>query len=58
MAIPLLPLLSENFSRVVYVSSRQLDPALILRERPDVVIEEMVERLLLAPAASPMRELR
>ena len=58
MAIPLLPLLSENFSRVVYVSSQQLDPALILRERPDVVIEEMVERLLLAPAASPMRELR
>jgi hypothetical protein len=54
MAIPLLPLLSENFSRVVYVSSRRLDPALILREKPDVVIEEMVERSLLAPAASPM----
>jgi hypothetical protein len=54
MAIPLIPLLSENFSRVVYVGSRRLDPALVLRERPDVVIEEMVERSLLAPAALPM----
>ena len=54
MAIPLIPLLSENFSRVVYVSSRGLDPALVLREKPDVVIEEMVERSLTAPAALPM----
>ena len=54
MAIPLIPLLSENFTRVVYVSSRRLDPALILREKPDIVIEEMVERSLLAPAALPM----
>lgn len=54
MAIPLIPLLSENFSRVVYVSSQRLDPALILREKPDIVIEEMVERTLLAPAALPM----
>ncbi len=54
MAIALIPLLSENFSRAVYVSTYRLDPALILRERPDVVIEEMVERSLLAPAALPM----
>jgi len=54
MAIPLIPLLSENFSRSVYVGARRLDPALILREKPDVVIDEMVERSLLAPAASPM----
>ena len=54
MAIPLIPLLAENFSRSVYVGSRQLDPAFVLRERPDVVIEEMVERSMLAPAASPM----
>jgi hypothetical protein len=54
MGIPLVPLLSENFSRVVYVSSRRLDPAFVLAERPDVVIEEMVERGLLAPAALPM----
>jgi alginate O-acetyltransferase complex protein AlgJ len=58
MAIPLIPLLSENFSRIVYVSARRLDPALIVREKPDVVIEEMVERSLHAPAALPMVEVR
>jgi hypothetical protein len=31
---------------------------LILREKPDVVIEEMVERSLHAPAALPMVETR
>lgn len=54
MAIPLIPLLSENFSRVVYVSARKLDRALIERERPDIVIEELVERSLHAPGALPM----
>jgi hypothetical protein len=54
MAIPLIPMLSENFRRVTYVSSRQLDPALVERERPDVVIEQLVERSLNAPAALPM----
>lgn len=54
MAIPLVPLLSENFRRVVYVSAQRLDPALIERERPDVVIEEFVERALESPAADPM----
>jgi hypothetical protein len=55
MAIPLIPLLSENFRRVVYVSGRRLDPALIEREHPDVVIEEFVERNLHATAANPLR---
>jgi hypothetical protein len=54
MAIPLIPLLSENFSHVVYVSTRKLDRALIERERPDIVIEELVERSLHAPGALPM----
>jgi len=54
MAIPLIPLLSENFSRVAYVSSHRLDPAFIVREKPDVVIEQMVERAMLAPIATPM----
>jgi hypothetical protein len=49
MAIPLIPLLSENFSRVVYVESRKLDRALIEREKPAIVIEELVERSLHAP---------
>jgi len=55
MAIPLIPMLSENFSHVAYVSSHRLDPAFIAREKPDVVIEEMVERAMLAPVATPMR---
>ncbi len=54
MAISLIPLLSENFSRVVFVSTRKLDRALIERERPDIVIEELVERSLHAPGALPM----
>ena len=56
MAIPLIPLLSENFSRIAYVSSARLDPALILREKPDVVIEQMVERAMFGPAGFPMPE--
>jgi len=55
MAIALIPLMSENFSRAVYVSSRQLDRELIEREKPDVVIEELVERSLHAPGALPMK---
>ena len=55
MAIPLIPLLAENFSRVVFVSGRRLDPALIELEKPDIVIEEMVERTLHEPGALPMR---
>ena len=54
MAIPLIPLLSENFRRIVYVSARRLDPGLILRERPDIVIEEIVERAMLEVATAPM----
>lgn len=54
MAIPLIPILSENFSRAVYVSSRKLDRALVLREKPDIVIEELVERSMHAPGALPM----
>jgi len=54
MAIPLVPLLSENFRRVVYVSGRHLDRALVEREKPDVVIEEIVERGMDGPASAPM----
>jgi alginate O-acetyltransferase complex protein AlgJ len=54
MAIPLIPMLAENFSRALFVSSRQLDPVLIEREKPDVVIEELVERSLHAPGVLPM----
>jgi hypothetical protein len=55
MAIPLIPLLSENFSRTTYVSSREMDPALVERLEPDLVIEELVERSLNAPLAFPLK---
>jgi hypothetical protein len=54
MGIPLIPMLSENFSRAVYVTSRRLDPALIMREKPDIVVDEMVERAMFGAAALPM----
>ena len=46
MAIPLIPLVSENFRRSSWISSRQIDLALVERERPDIVIDQLVERSL------------
>jgi hypothetical protein len=54
MAIPLIPMLSENFGTSTYISGHALDPAFVLRERPTAVIEEMVERAIIGPAATPM----
>jgi alginate O-acetyltransferase complex protein AlgJ len=55
MAIPLIPLLSENFSRTTYVSSRAMDPAVVARLKPDIVVDELVERSLNAPLAFPLK---
>jgi hypothetical protein len=52
----LIPLLAEHFSRGVYVWDRQwkFSAELIERERPDVLVLEMVERRLMeAPPAAP-----
>jgi len=46
MAIPLVPMLAENFRRATFVSTRALDLAAIDAARPDVVIEQLVERAL------------
>jgi alginate O-acetyltransferase complex protein AlgJ len=46
-AIWLIPLLSENFSRVLYSWQYTLDGGIVEREQPDVVIQEMVERSLM-----------
>jgi alginate O-acetyltransferase complex protein AlgJ len=54
MAIPLIPMLAENFSRTTFVTSTQIDPELVERLRPDIVIEELVERTLPGLAAFPM----
>jgi hypothetical protein len=42
-----VPALSEHFRRIVYVWDYNIDRALLERERPDVVIQEMVERSLM-----------
>ncbi len=55
MAIPLIPMLAENFSRTTFVTSAQLDAALVERLAPDIVIEEMVERTLSGLSSFPMR---
>ena len=48
---PLIPFLSEHFQRIVYVWQGYpvFDRRLIEQERPDVVIQEMVERKLTYP---------
>jgi hypothetical protein len=44
MGIALMPLISENFRRIVWIVNRGFDPAIIDAERPDIVIQETVER--------------
>ena len=43
----LIPLLSEHFGRIVYASQYTFNRALVEFERPQVVIQEMVERNLM-----------
>jgi hypothetical protein len=50
----LIPLLSENFSRILFSWQYTFDSEIVEREHPDVVIQEMVERVLMAsPPPSP-----
>ena len=42
----MIPYLSEHFSRAVYVWQNEFDPALVLAEKPQVVIQEWVGRHL------------
>ena len=44
----LLPLLFEHFRSAVYVSEKTFDRGVIEREKPEVVITEMVERSISA----------
>ena len=43
----LIPLLSEHFSRIVYTWQYTFDKEIVERENPDVVIQELVERVLM-----------
>lgn len=44
--------LARHFRRTVLISGTGFDPAVVERERPDVVIQEMVERTLVEPVPS------
>jgi len=39
------PLLAHHFKRVIYVPERAFEPELLQREKPDLVIQEIVERI-------------
>ncbi len=47
-SMALVPYLSENFSRSIYIWKPQIDFSVIEREKPDIVIFEIVERYLFA----------
>lgn len=49
----LVPFLSEHFSRAVYVWQNDFDADLVTKERPDVVIQEIVGRHLYSFIPSP-----
>ncbi|MDP6977842.1 MAG: hypothetical protein QF570_04470 [Myxococcota bacterium] len=42
----LIPYFSENFRRVLYVWTRDVEPRFVEREQPDIVIQEIAGRLL------------
>ena len=44
MAIALMPMIAENFSRSVFVNASSLDKQQVAGEHPDIVIDEIVER--------------
>lgn len=46
-ASSLRPFLSETFSRIVYVWEDKLDNKIVKKERPNIVIQEIVERKLM-----------
>lgn len=53
-ASALIPFLAEHFSHATYLWKQQFDPALIEAEHPDIVLDEMAERFLMAePAEDP-----
>jgi len=53
-ALGLVPMLGPHFGRIVYAFEYTMDPALIQKEKPDLVIDEFLERnLYLNPPIDP-----
>ncbi len=46
----LIPLLADHFDRIVFSWQYSFDRILVEKEHPDVVVQEMVERILIHPA--------
>ena len=46
MVVGLIPFLSEHFARIVYIWQDHLDAEIVEFERPNLVIQEVTERLL------------
>lgn len=54
----LVPLFAEHFSRSLFVTNDRLNQSLIERERPDIVIEERIERYLAEAVPATPAELK
>lgn len=54
----LMPFLSEQFQRLVYVRRENFDTKLIEEEQPDVVIHQILERLFMRPPPKPVRQIK
>lgn len=54
-AWPWIPLLSHHFKEAVYVYQPDWDLALIEREKPDVVVDEILERLFSSTSTDRLR---
>jgi hypothetical protein len=53
-AISLIPMLAPHFGRIAYAFQYTMDPVLIQAEKPDLVIDEFIERnLYLDPPVDP-----
>jgi alginate O-acetyltransferase complex protein AlgJ len=54
----LVQLFAENFSRTLFLGGRGLDEEVLQQERPDVVIEERIERYLLTDVPETSEDVR
>jgi len=54
-AIALMKFLGCSFNRVVYVWQQNWDKRIIEREKPDIVIDEMLERFVITRSPSELR---
>ncbi|MCC6576621.1 MAG: hypothetical protein IT228_04690, partial [Flavobacteriales bacterium] len=55
-AVYLIPYLSEHFSRSVYVWSPVFIPDIVTREKPDIVVQELLEVFITDLSHDKLRE--